>query len=165
MSQLRMQVRRGNRATLPDLAEGELGYARDTKEFFIGTSGAENVQVSTVAEVVARIASHKTEPGAHEVEGITGAETPSGAQAKVDAHAAAVAAHEVEQIIGAEIPAGAQAKVDTHAAASPAHSVSQITDAVSTTYLAANYYDKTASDGRYMPQGMSPIVAAIIFGG
>ncbi len=137
MSQLRLQVRRGSRAALPDLAEGEVGYARDTREVFIGTAGAENVPISTVAQVAARLAAHKAEDGAHDV----------------------------AKIIGAETPAGAQAKVDAHAGAATAHSVTQVNGAVAAAYLTANYYDRTASNARYMPQGMSPVVAAIIFGG
>lgn len=165
MSQLRLQVRRGKRAMLPDLAEGELGFASDTREVFIGTAGAENVQVSTAPEVAAGFAAHRVEAGAHDVGTISGAETPAGAQTKVDAHAGAVTAHAVAQITGAESVAGAQAKVDAHAGAATAHDVTQVAGAVASGYLTANYYGKAEADGRFMAKGMPPIVAAIIFGG
>lgn len=168
MVELKFRVRRGNRAALPDLTEGELGFALDTRELFIGTETADNVQVGTSAEIDAKlaggIASHKAEAAAHAVSQITGAETAAGAQAKVDAHAGAAQAHAVTQISGAETPAGAQGKVSVHAAATPAHDVSQITGAVSQTALTA-YYTKAQSDAAYMPGGMPPLVAAIIFGG
>jgi hypothetical protein len=43
---VKIQIRRGA-GTVPDLDEGELGFATDTKEVFIGTATAENVQILT----------------------------------------------------------------------------------------------------------------------
>jgi hypothetical protein len=44
---VKIQIRRGAKTNLPDLDEGELGFATDTKEVFIGTATAENVQILT----------------------------------------------------------------------------------------------------------------------
>jgi hypothetical protein len=44
---VKIQIRRGAKNNLPDLDEGELGFATDTKEVFIGTATAENVQILT----------------------------------------------------------------------------------------------------------------------
>jgi hypothetical protein len=37
----KIQVRRGTKAELPTLSEGELGYCTDTKELYIGTGTEE----------------------------------------------------------------------------------------------------------------------------
>lgn len=41
----KLQIKRGMKANMPTLAEGELGFAKDEKKVYIGT-GAENVPVS-----------------------------------------------------------------------------------------------------------------------
>lgn len=43
----KIQIRRGDKENLPDLDEGELGFAVDTNEVFIGTSTTTNVQILT----------------------------------------------------------------------------------------------------------------------
>lgn len=171
MVEIKFRVRRGNKETLPDLADGELGYARDTRELFVGTETMENVQVAMAEDIDAKVAqgvdSHRAEGEAHSVTQILGAETPAGAQAKVDAHAIKVNnPHGVTVLqIGAETPTGAQVKVDAHSSAAMSHDVSQIAGAVSQTDLVEAYYGKTVADSRFMAKGMSPMVAAIIFGG
>lgn len=158
MSQLRFQMRRGRKNSLPDLMEGELGFTTDTHELFIGTEMASNVQVGTSGEIDTKVAVVQAAAIADATTKVNGALVVAGADATAKADAAQAAAE-------ATAAADATTKVNAHAAASPAHIVSQITDAASATHLSANYYDKTASDSRYMPAGMSPIVAATIFGG
>lgn len=43
---IKLEIRRGNKADLPVLDDGELGWCEDTKEMFIGTSSAGNQKVS-----------------------------------------------------------------------------------------------------------------------
>jgi hypothetical protein len=50
----KLQIRRGLKSALPDLAEGELAYATNTKEVFIGTATSENVQILTGAAGVSQ---------------------------------------------------------------------------------------------------------------
>lgn len=158
MSQIRFQVRRGRKTGLPDLLEGELGFTTDTHELFVGTETSTNVQVGTSGEIDAKVAAAFVAAAADAATKANAAQAAAATDATTKANAAQAAAV-------ATAAADAAAKVAAHEAAATAHSVSQVTDAVSTTYLTTNYYDKTAGDSRYMPAGMSPIVAAIIFGG
>lgn len=43
---MKLQIKRGNKANLPTLAEGEFGLAKDTKELFIGNTGG-HLKVAT----------------------------------------------------------------------------------------------------------------------
>jgi beta-glucosidase/6-phospho-beta-glucosidase/beta-galactosidase len=158
MSQIRFQVRRGRKINLPDLMEGELGFTTDTHELFIGTETATNVQVGTSGEIDTKVATAQSAAAADATSKANAAQAAAAADATAKTNAAQAAA----EVTAA---ADATAKVAAHEAAATAHNVSQVTDAVSTTYLSINYYDKTAGDSRYMPAGMSPVVAAIIFGG
>lgn len=155
---LKLRVRRGPAADLPVLDEGEWGMSTDTHEVYMGTSsgnmkiGAAAAVAAVAAQIAPAIAAHKIEAGAHDVAVITGAETPAGAQAKADAAQSAAATD-------------ATSKVEAHATATPAHDVAQITGAASASWVDDTYYDKTTADSLFMPAGMPPIVAAIIFGG
>jgi hypothetical protein len=151
---LKFRVRRGVAAHLPTLEEGEWGLTTDTHEVYMGTSDG-NIKIGTYTDVSSSVAAHAAAATAHAVTQIFGAESTTGAQAKADAAQDAAALD-------------ATSKVDAHAAASPAHAVAQIAGAASETWVTTNYYDKTTSDSRYQlagEVGMSPIVAAIIFGG
>lgn len=163
---LKLRVRRGHAVDLPTLDEGEWGMTTDTHEVYMGMSDG-NMKLGSYSDVAAvsaaiapAIAAHKIEAAAHSVSVITDAESTTGAQAKADAAQAAAIASAT-----ATAAADATAKVDAHASASPAHDVAQITGAASTAWVTANYYDKTTSDALFMPAGMSPMVAAMIFGG
>lgn len=46
----KLQIKRGVKANMPTLAEGELGFAKDEKKVYIGT-GTENVPVSATRPV------------------------------------------------------------------------------------------------------------------
>lgn len=46
----KLQIKRGIKANMPTLAEGELGFAKDEKKVYIGT-GTENVPVSATRPV------------------------------------------------------------------------------------------------------------------
>lgn len=158
MSQIRFQVRRGRKTGIPDLMEGELGFTTDTHELFVGTETTTNVQVGTSGEIDAKVAAAFVAAAEDAETKVSEAQAAAATDATAKANAAQAQAE-------ATAAADAMAKVAAHETAATAHGVSQVTDAVSTTYLATNYYDKTAGDSRYMPAGMSPVVAAIIFGG
>lgn len=50
MAYKKLQIRRGAKANLPTLSEGELGYCTDTKEVYVG-SGSGNTQLAKQTDV------------------------------------------------------------------------------------------------------------------
>ena len=50
MAYKKLQIRRGAKANLPTLSEGELGYCTDTKEVYVG-SGRGNTQLAKQTEL------------------------------------------------------------------------------------------------------------------
>nr|DAE34596.1 MAG TPA: tail protein [Caudoviricetes sp.] len=59
MAYKKLQIRRGPKAQLPTLAEGELGYCTDTNQMFVG-SGSGNTEIETKQVLTATLASGST---------------------------------------------------------------------------------------------------------